>query len=76
MTEIPGAASRSPATSSRALAPGRAGSSTFRYRQASRMPATQNGTFTQNMNRQLRWVKMAPPITGPRTGPSSAGSAT
>ena len=53
-----------------------AGASAAMYRQASISPTTQNGTFTQNMNRQLRCVKMAPPISGPRTGPSSAGIAT
>jgi hypothetical protein len=34
------------------------------------------GTLTQNMNRQDRWVRMAPPMSGPKMGPSSAGSAT
>jgi hypothetical protein len=38
-------------------------------------PAAQNGTFTQNMNRQLRWVRIAPPMSGPRIGPSRAGRA-
>jgi hypothetical protein len=37
---------------------------------------TQNGTFTQNMYRQLRCVRMASAISGPRIGPSRAGSAT
>ncbi len=77
--EVPGAMSSSPGMSSlgRPVAgSGRAGGSTCRWRQASSMPTTQNGTFTQNMNRQLRCVRMAPPISGPRIGPSSAGIAT
>ncbi len=28
------------------------------------------------MYRQLKWVRIAPPTSGPRIGPSSAGSAT
>ena len=68
----PGIAAAAPALAGAALA----GASAAMYRQASSSPTAQNGTFTQNMNRQLRCVKMAPPISGPRTGPSSAGSAT
>ena len=46
-----------------------------RYLAARIRPATQNCTFTPNMNRQLRWVRIAPPTSGPRIGPSSVGSA-
>jgi hypothetical protein len=75
-TEVPGAMRSSPGTSSlgrTAAGPGLAGASMFRYRQASRMPVAQNGTFTQNMNRQLRWVRMAPPISGPRIADGAEG---
>src|ERR1700722_7262388 len=52
-----------------------AGASAVLYRQERRIPTKQKGPLTQNMNHQLRWVKMAPPTSGPRTGPSSAGIA-
>ena len=70
---MPGARSANPRTSSFGLTA--AAGSLGRYLAARTSPATQNGTFTQNMNRQLRWVRMAPPTSGPRIGPSRAGSA-
>lgn len=67
-----------PGTSSRGfVVPGPDDGASSAMKRAARMrPATQNGTFTQNMKRQLRWVRMAPPTSGPRIGPSRAGSAT
>lgn len=57
--EVPGAMRSRPGTSSFALGAAAMpfalpGASSARYRQARMSPAAQNGTFTQNMNRQLR----------------------
>ena len=76
---MPGASRSRPGTSSlgRWRGSGRAGASAAMYRAGEQEArTTQNGTLTQNMNRQLRWVRIAPPTSGPRIGPSRAGSAT
>lgn len=66
----------SPGRSKRGVALAGSGRSAGMYRAARARPMTQNGTFTQNMNRQLSWVRIRPPISGPRMGPSRAGSVT
>ena len=37
------------------------------------MPTTQNGTLTQNSQRQSSECRITPPTTGPRIGPSTTG---
>ncbi len=68
-----GVSSPRPRRSSRARP---VGPSVGRNRQASTSPTTQNGTLTQNSQRQSSWLKMMPPITGPRIGPRAAGRLT
>jgi hypothetical protein len=43
-------------------------------RAASSSPTTPIGRFTKKIHRQLRWVTISPPITGPSTGASSIGT--
>src|ERR1700722_8312873 len=70
---MPGARSANPSVSNFGLTVAMV--SLGRYFAARTRPMRQNGTFTQNMNRQLRWVRITPPTSGPRIGPTSAGSA-
>jgi hypothetical protein len=45
-------------------------------RQASTRPTAITGTLTRNSQRQLSQLRITPPITGPRIGPSASGRLT
>src|ERR1700722_16819664 len=45
-------------------------------RQASTRPTAITGTLTKNSQRQLSQLRITPPITGPRIGPSASGRLT
>src|SRR5215213_4835032 len=52
----------------------RRGETAGRSRHASAIAARPTGTLTKKIQRQLIWSTIAPPITGPKIGPSRIGT--
>ena len=73
MAASPGESRARPATSRCAPLRGVVG---CKPRHASRRPATPKGRLTQKIQCQERWLRIRPPTSGPRIGPSSPGRLT